>query len=379
MSGTVVVTEFWRVGRRADPLRVLAEYQGAGRFDDPERLIAVLYGAPTLRTCLLEFLLPWKAAPGAGAVLGTIPEPTDEEEAGDAARDRALTIESRRVPPMLYDPPTPNWSPYGCTRKSPHTVRAYGDDVAAFRRFTGKPLRATSLSDLQRYADSLVGAPATRGRRLKTLKSLLSFATRMGYLPFNAGAAIHGPALEQKLAERILSERQVFALPATNGSLRMFSFSMTWPARRPPKSWTSRGTAIPSPCAATRAASCCTIRCCPSCSSLEERSAPQKMGPHSHPLSAVLATSLRQSHPLRTSVASSPRSHTDDDGRWLVLSGRIWHNGNPAGSHHTARLTRLMAAPKMAPAPAPDFSWSPQSSKMPPEMSKSGGILLLVG
>src|SRR5664279_2204229 len=34
----------------------------------------------------------------------------------------------------------------------------------------------------------------------------------MGYLPFNAGAAIHGPALEQKLAERILSERQVFAL-----------------------------------------------------------------------------------------------------------------------------------------------------------------------
>ncbi len=55
-------------------------------------------------------------------------------------------------------------------------------------------------------------ASATRARRLKTLKSLLSFATRMGYLPFNAGAAIHGPALEQKLAERILSERQVFAL-----------------------------------------------------------------------------------------------------------------------------------------------------------------------
>jgi site-specific recombinase XerD len=91
-------------------------------------------------------------------------------------------------------------------------TRAYGADVAAFRRFTGKPLRATYLSDLQRYADSLVGAPATRGRRLKTLKSLLSFATRMGYLPFNASAAIRGPALEHKLAERILSERQVFAL-----------------------------------------------------------------------------------------------------------------------------------------------------------------------
>jgi site-specific recombinase XerD len=97
-------------------------------------------------------------------------------------------------------------------RQEPNTVRTYSADVAAFRRFTGKPLRATYLEDLQRYADSLVGAPATRGRRLKTLKSLLSFATRMGFLPFNAGAAIRGPAQEQKRAERILSERQVFGL-----------------------------------------------------------------------------------------------------------------------------------------------------------------------
>jgi hypothetical protein len=103
VNGTIVVTNFWRVGRRADPLRVLAEYQGAGRFDDPERLVAVLYGAPTLRTCLLEFLLPWKAAPGAGVILDAIPEPTNEAEAIDAARDHALAIESRRVPPMLYE------------------------------------------------------------------------------------------------------------------------------------------------------------------------------------------------------------------------------------------------------------------------------------
>jgi integrase/recombinase XerD len=128
-----------------------------------------------------------------------------EEEA--AARD--WTIAATPIPPDTTDAELVALWLHG---KSPHAVRAYGDDVAAFRRFTGKPLRATYLSDLQRYADSLVGAPATRGRRLKTLKSLLSFATRMGYLPFNAGAAIHGPALEQKLAERILSERQVFAL-----------------------------------------------------------------------------------------------------------------------------------------------------------------------
>jgi len=96
--------------------------------------------------------------------------------------------------------------------KSAHTIRAYRDDVAAFLAFTGKSLRATYLSDLQRYADALVGAPATRARRLKALKSLLSFAARMGYMPFNVGAAIRGPKVEQKLAERILTERQVFAL-----------------------------------------------------------------------------------------------------------------------------------------------------------------------
>ena len=106
--------------------------------------------------------------------------------------------------------------------KSPNTIRAHGKDVAAFRAFTGKGLRATYLSDLQRYADALAGAPATRARRLRALKSLLSFAAKMGYLPFNVGAAIRGPRLEHQLAERILSDQQVFALIRLyNGGLRV--------------------------------------------------------------------------------------------------------------------------------------------------------------
>jgi integrase/recombinase XerD len=141
---------------------------------------------------------------------GLVGRATAEEAAANASvAPRDWAIAPTPIPPDTTDAELVDLWLHG---KSPNTIRAYGDDVAAFRRFTGKPLRATYLSDLQRYADSLVGAPATRGRRLKTLKSLLSFATRMGYLPFNAGAAIHGPALEQKLAERILSERQVFAL-----------------------------------------------------------------------------------------------------------------------------------------------------------------------
>ena len=96
-----------------------------------------------------------------------------------------------------------------CSSEAPVICSVPRSIASTAARFSGKPRRATYLSDLQRYADSLVGAPATRGRRLKTLKSLLSFATRMGYLPFNAGAAIHGPALEQKLAERIVNLREL--------------------------------------------------------------------------------------------------------------------------------------------------------------------------
>jgi site-specific recombinase XerD len=96
--------------------------------------------------------------------------------------------------------------------KSPHTMRAYAEDIAAYRAVSGKTLRTTYLSDLQKYADVLQGSPATRARRLKALKSLLSFAAKLGYLPFNVGAAIRGPKVGNTLAERILTEAQVAAM-----------------------------------------------------------------------------------------------------------------------------------------------------------------------
>jgi site-specific recombinase XerD len=96
--------------------------------------------------------------------------------------------------------------------KSPNTIRAYRRDIAAFRAFIGKPIRLAYLGDLQRYADALVGSPASCARRLVVVKSLLSFAARMGFTPFNIGAAIRPPRPDDRLAERILDERQVFAL-----------------------------------------------------------------------------------------------------------------------------------------------------------------------
>ena len=55
MTGTVSLTQFWRVGRSADSPHVDVRYQGAGRFDDPERLIAVYTARPRSARAYLSF------------------------------------------------------------------------------------------------------------------------------------------------------------------------------------------------------------------------------------------------------------------------------------------------------------------------------------
>jgi len=91
--------------------------------------------------------------------------------------------------------------------RSEHTRRAYRADVDRFRRFIPKPLSQVTLADLQRFADSLAERePASRSRCLSSLKSLLAFGHRIGYLPFDVGWVLRLPAVKNALAERILSE-----------------------------------------------------------------------------------------------------------------------------------------------------------------------------
>src|SRR5438309_4578474 len=70
--------------------------------------------------------------------------------------------------------------------RSPATQRAYRADLAAFRALIPCPFRQVTLGDLQAYQDSLTTlAPTTQARRLSTIKSLLSFGQRTGFLPVN--------------------------------------------------------------------------------------------------------------------------------------------------------------------------------------------------
>ena len=95
-----------------------------------------------------------------------------------------------------------------------NTIRAYTADIEGFRAFVGtQPLATITLGQFQAYADSLTHlAPATRGRRLGTVKSLFAFAHRLGYVPFNTAAALRLPPVRQQLAARILSESETHRL-----------------------------------------------------------------------------------------------------------------------------------------------------------------------
>jgi site-specific recombinase XerD len=94
--------------------------------------------------------------------------------------------------------------------RSAHTKRAYARAIASFAAFTRrKALRHVTLSDLQAFADSLDGKPASIAQTLNAVKSLLSFAARIGAVPFNVGAALRTPKGRGALADRILSEAEV--------------------------------------------------------------------------------------------------------------------------------------------------------------------------
>lgn len=98
--------------------------------------------------------------------------------------------------------------------RSVHTIRGYRRAIEGFRTFVDKPLRAVRLADLQAYADTLAGAASSRAQSVAAIKSLLSFAARLGVTPFNVGAALRKPPSRDTLPDRIIEESDVQAMLA---------------------------------------------------------------------------------------------------------------------------------------------------------------------
>jgi integrase/recombinase XerD len=94
--------------------------------------------------------------------------------------------------------------------RSPHTQRAYLADIRRFRAYAVKALASITLADLQAYSEMVSNlAPASRYRALSSVKSLLAFGHRIGYLPFDVGRVLRLPAVRNRLAERILPEADI--------------------------------------------------------------------------------------------------------------------------------------------------------------------------
>jgi integrase/recombinase XerD len=91
--------------------------------------------------------------------------------------------------------------------RSSHTQRAYRADVDRFRHRAGKGLARVTLADLQEFANTLGELlAASRYRCLSSIKLLLAFGHRIGYLPFDVGRVLRLPSVRNSLAERILPE-----------------------------------------------------------------------------------------------------------------------------------------------------------------------------
>ena len=65
--------------------------------------------------------------------------------------------------------------------RSRHTRRVYEADSRAFLAHAGCPLRAVTVGEVQAYGATVEHlAPASLARKLSAVKSLLSFARRLG-------------------------------------------------------------------------------------------------------------------------------------------------------------------------------------------------------
>jgi integrase/recombinase XerD len=106
-------------------------------------------------------------------------------------------------------------------RKAVKTIKAYASDIKRVYAHMGKSLKHLTLADIQDYISTLSSLkPTSQARMIASLKSVLSFASKTGYISFNVGAVVKLPKLENKLAERILSEEEVLRIFAAEQNKR---------------------------------------------------------------------------------------------------------------------------------------------------------------
>jgi len=101
------------------------------------------------------------------------------------------------------------------------TRRSYLANARRLLDFSAKDLQGLTLADLQKFVDSLaVLSLSTQKQIIASVKSLLTFSNKIGYLPFNVGAVLRLPKTKDTLAERILTEAEVITMLHTTKNPR---------------------------------------------------------------------------------------------------------------------------------------------------------------
>jgi integrase/recombinase XerD len=101
--------------------------------------------------------------------------------------------------------------------KSRTTQASFKGTVAKFLEFIDKPLVDVRIEDLQLWKQGLSARfkPTTVANKVLVIKSLFSFAVKVGYLTINIGSFIKPPKTKEALAEKILTVEEVKRLIAS--------------------------------------------------------------------------------------------------------------------------------------------------------------------
>jgi integrase/recombinase XerD len=97
--------------------------------------------------------------------------------------------------------------------KAVTTKKIYQRHVKHFLGFLGKAIASVTLADVYSWADTLGNLkPSTIKSRLYTIKSLISFCHKIGYIPFNVSAVVKPPKVANTVHQKALKPVQVKAL-----------------------------------------------------------------------------------------------------------------------------------------------------------------------
>ncbi len=107
------------------------------------------------------------------------------------------------------------------------TVLVYKPVAEGFlKTLGGRPggLKVATVAEVVLWFEGLTGVPATKARKVSTIKSLLSFAHRTGYTVYNVGRALRCVRVPSSLHERIIEEPGVKAMFHVTPSARDHAF-----------------------------------------------------------------------------------------------------------------------------------------------------------